>query len=162
MLRLVMKLARTVTPKCFFIAWISGWVIAIYVPSVLIALAGLSPLAAGKGLLSGAFAVADEVAPAAKLCFAALMAIFMLIARRLVADRNLLTVILDMSLALSAMILVIALLPQDWSRGFGIGLANTRFAVLPTAIYAFGAILSGLAFSLSEANCSAQRSGLAG
>lgn len=157
-----MKVARTTTPKCFFVAWIFGWVTAIFVPSLLIALTGLSPLAAGKNLLSGTIAVADEVAPAAKLAFGILLAGFALAARRLVKVRALLAAILDAGLALAAMILVIAALPQEWSRGFGIGLAGERFASLPTAIYAAGALLSGLVFSLSEARCLARSGGRTG
>jgi hypothetical protein len=147
---------RTVTPKCFFVAWIFGWVTAIYTPSALIALTQLSPLVAGRGILSGTFAVADEVAPAAKLGFAMLMAAFMLIARRLSPVRGFSAVALDMFLALTAMLIVLAFLPQDWSRGFGIGLMGMRFAPGATLIYVAGALLSGLVFSLSEAKCSAR------
>ncbi len=157
-----MNVARIVTPKCFFAAWIFGWVTAIYVPSALIALTELSPFAAGKGLPSAAFAVADEVAPAAKLGFAVVFATFMLITRRLLAVQAYVTTILNMLLALSAMLLVIALLPEEWSRGFGVGLAGRRFALLPTMIYAGGALLSGLVFSLSEARCSARQGGPTG
>ena len=149
-----MKSVRTVIPKCLFAAWIFGWVTAVFVPSALIALAKLSPLAGGKGILSGTFAVADEVAPAAKLGFATLTGAFMLIPRRVLPVRGISAVGVDMLLAATAMLLVLALLPEQWSRGFGIGLTGTRFAPTATLIYLAGALLSGLVFSLSEAKCS--------
>jgi hypothetical protein len=101
-------------------------------------------------------AVADEVAPAAKLLFGGLLALFTFVARRLVPLQSYSAVVLDMILALTSMLLVLALLPEDWSRGFGIGLVGTRFAPGATMIYAAGAILSGLVFSLSESKCSAR------
>jgi len=153
-----MDFMRTVRPRCFFVAWIFSWVTAIYLPSVLIAIAGLSPLVTGKGLPAGTFAVADEVAPAAKLSFALLVALFMFVARRIAPARRSLAVAADMLLALSAMLLVLAILPEDWSRGFGIGLTGTRFAPALTTIYASGGLLSGLVFSMSEAKCSTRRS----
>jgi hypothetical protein len=151
-----MKNVSTLTPKCFFAAWIFGWVTAIYMTSALIALAELSPLAKGKGISSGTFAVADEVSPAAKLGFAALLAAFALMARWLSPMRNISAVACDMLLAVIAMLLVLALLPEQWSRGFGAGLVGSRFAPATTLIYLAGALLSGLVFSLSEARCSAR------
>jgi hypothetical protein len=56
------------------------------VPSALIMLADLSPLAAGRGIVTGTLAVADEVVPAAKPGYATLVAVFMLTARRLWPD----------------------------------------------------------------------------
>jgi hypothetical protein len=150
------KRVRTVTAKCFFGAWIFGWVTAIFAPSVFIVLSELSPLATEKGILSGTIAVADEVAPAAKLGFGTFTAAFMLSARRFVAVRGIFAVALDVLLAVTAMLLVLALLPEQWSRGFGIGLMGTRFAPEATLIYLAGAFLSGLVFSLSEAKCSAR------
>ena len=147
---------RTVTAQCFFGAWIFGWVTAIFVPSALIALAELSPRSSGKGIIIGTFAVADQVSPAAKLGFGTLTAAFMLSARRFVAVRGIFAIALDVLLAVTATLLVLVLLPEQWSRGFGIGLTGTRFAPEATLIYLAGAFLSGLVFSLSEAKCSAR------
>jgi len=55
------------------------------------------------------------------------------------------------------MLLVLALLPEQWSPGFGIGLMGRRFAPEVTIIYLAAALLSGLVFSLSEAKCLARR-----
>ncbi len=148
-----MILARPSTPKCFFVAWIFGWVTAIYVPSLVITLAGLSPLTTGHNFFGDVFAVADEVAPAAKLAFAFLFASFLILAAKFGSTR---ATVVHMALGAVAMLLVVALLPQQWSRGFGVGLAGTRFAALPTAIYIGSGLLSGLVFSLSEARCRAR------
>ncbi|MGZ8311050.1 MAG: hypothetical protein ACXWUR_03205 [Allosphingosinicella sp.] len=134
-------------------AWIFGWATAIYLPSALIALAGLSPEAAGKSFLAGIFAVADEVAPAAKIGFAILFAGSVLLAGRLAGVRGRAAVAADMLAAVLAMLLVLALLPPPWSRGFGIGLTGARFAPQATMIYLAGALLAGLVFSLSAAKC---------
>lgn len=150
------KVDHPPTAKCFFVGWLFGWVTAIYVPSLLIALTGLSPLAGEDGFLGATLAVADEVAPAAKLGFAVLMAAFVIIARRVSPTRGLPAVALSMLFALTAMLLVLAVLPQTWSRGFGIGLTGTRFAPGATLIYVAGALLSGLIFALCEARCSAR------
>lgn len=149
-----MEPARQTTLKCFFVAWIFGWVTAIYVPSLVIAAASLSPLATTSNFFGYVFAVADQVAPAAKLSFAALFAGFALAARRLGKARA----SVDAASGMAAMMLVVALLPEDWSRGFGIGLAGTRFAVLPTATYLGGGLLAGIVLSVSEARCRARGS----
>ena len=154
-----MMRGRTLRPKCLFSAWIFGWVTVIYLPSLLFALTRISPLADRGPLLRATFAVADEVAPAAKLSVAPLLGAFMLAARRLTAPRPLPAVLLDMLLALAAMLSVLALLPEAWSRGLGIGMTGERFAPDATAIYALGAMLCGLVFSLTEARCLARMKG---
>jgi hypothetical protein len=45
------------------------------------------------------------------------------------------------------------MLPESWSRGFGIGLKGMRFDPLPTAIYFLGGFASGVVFSQVEAKC---------
>ena len=148
-----MTAPRSTSLKCFFAAWIFAWVIAIFVPSILIAWAGLSPLAQGRGLPAAILAVADEAAPAAKIGFAFLMGLFLVLARKAIRTQNAVAVGADILLAVLAMLLMLALLPADWSRGFGIGMTGTRFAPAATLIYLAGAGLAGLAFSLSEAKC---------
>lgn len=54
------------TFRCFFPAWIAGWVVAIFLPSVFIAYFGLSPSAAtiGSGfdrLAASSWKAADEI-----------------------------------------------------------------------------------------------------
>jgi len=153
--------ARRTTLRCLFVAWVLGWAVAVYLPSALIVLAGLSPLAEGRAPFGAIFAVADEVAPAAKIGFGLLFGAFLLLARRLSAWQGPRAAAGDMVLAAIAMLLVLAILPADWSRGFGVGLTGTRFAIAPTLIYLAGAAAAGLVFTLAEARCLA-RSGAIG
>lgn len=148
-----MSTHRSTNLKCYFAAWLFAWVIAIFVPSLLIAATGLSPLAQGRGLPAAILAVADEVAPAAKIGFAVLMGLFLFVARKTIGTQGAAAVAADVALALLAMLLMLALLPADWSRGFGIGMTGTRFAPAATLIYLAGAGLAGLVFSLSEMKC---------
>jgi hypothetical protein len=141
---------QPIRPKCFFIALMSAWAIAVFLPSFVIAAAGLSPLAAGRNLLWATIEVADEVAPAPKIGFALLLSI-LLYARRRWARMPALPA--DVLIGCVAMLAVLALLPQIWSRGFGIGLSGTRFDPGLIAVYLSGAALAGLAFNLAEASC---------
>jgi len=145
-----MPSARPTSPKCLFIAWILGWATAVYLPSLLIALLSLSPLASGGILLLDTFQVADEVSPAAKLTYAALCGALVMVARMGGAGRGL---PVNALIGVVSIALVVALLPEHWSRGFGIGLNGVRFDPLPTAIYLVGGLAGGVVFSLSEARC---------
>lgn len=139
-----------VRPSCFFVALIAGWVAAIFVPSAIVAAAGLSPLAAGRNLASATFAIADEVAPAAKIGFALVFAL-LLYARR--SGTRLPALPADMLIGCVAMLTVVALLPLHWSRGFGIGLVGSRFDPTLLVIYLLGGALAGLAFHQAESRC---------
>jgi hypothetical protein len=139
-----------IRPKCFLVALIAGWVVAIFLPSAIIAAAGLSPLAAGRNLAAATIEVADEVAPAAKIGFALLFAL-LLCARRRWARLPALPA--DILTGCAAMLAVLALLPLAWSRGIGIGLSGSRFDPALLAIYLLGAALAGLAFHLAEDKC---------
>jgi hypothetical protein len=138
------------SPKCFFVAWVLAWATAVYLPSLFIALLSLSPLASVGNLLLDTFQVADEVSPAAKLTYAALFGVLVMSARRRGAGRG---PSIHLVIGVVSSALVVALLPADWSRGFGVGLDGTRFDPLPTAIYLIGGLTSGAVFSLAEARC---------
>lgn len=145
-----MKPTQISAAKCLFGAWIFGWVTAIYMPSFAIALLSLSPLATGESLFADAFQIADEVSPAAKLTFAILFGCF-LVGMRLAGAKRRLSA--DALLGVISMMLVVVFLPENWSRGFGIGLNGIRFETVPTMIYLVGGFLSGIVFSFSEARC---------
>lgn len=145
-----MQSVRPLAPKCLFAAWVVGWATAVYVPSLSIALLSLSPLATGTNLFLDTFQVADEVSPAAKLAFAVLFGSFLVGMRMAGAKRRLL---IDALVGVISVIIVVAFLPEDWSRGFGIGLARVRFDTVLTTIYVIGGFLGGVVFSLSEARC---------
>jgi len=141
---------QAIRPKCFFIALIGGWALAIFLPSAIVAAAGLSPLAEGRNLVAATIEVADEVAPAAKIGFALLFAVLLYARRRWLPVPALPADILIGGLAMAA---VLALLPREWSRGFGIGLAGNRFDPTLRIVYLLGGALAGLAFHLSERAC---------
>lgn len=147
-----MTTTRSLRPRCVFLGLIMAWVVAIYVPSFVLPAVGLALLAPGQSLPAAAWAMADEAAPLAKLSYAAILSAFLLGVRRLALNRFAL-IAADVALACVAMLAVLALLPEDWSRGFGIGLTGTRFATGPTLVYLVGAAFSGFTFSLVEANC---------
>lgn len=127
-----------------------GWATAVYLPSLALALLSLSPRATGENLFVDAFQVADEVSPAAKLAFAILFGGFLVGIRMAGATRRLLV---DAIIGVVSMMLVVAFLPEYWSRGFGIGLNGIRFDTLLTTIYLIGGFVGGIVFSLSEARC---------
>lgn len=145
-----MPSARLTTLKCLFTAWVLAWATAVYLPSLVIALLSLSPLASGGNLLLNTFEVADEVSPAAKLSYGFLFGAFVLSARACGAGRGL---SVNVPIGVVSIALVLALLPEYWSRGFGVGLNGMRFDPLPTAIYLIGGLASGVVFSLTEAKC---------
>ncbi len=145
-----MPSARPTSPKCFFIAWVLAWATAVYLPSLAIALLSLSPLPSGGNLLLDTFQVADEVSPAAKLAYAMLFSALVMSARVCGARRGM---SINVPISMISIMLVVALLPEHWSRGFGIGLNGVRFDPLTTAIYLIGGITSGVVFSLLEAKC---------
>ncbi|HEX9948087.1 MAG TPA: hypothetical protein VGA98_11150 [Allosphingosinicella sp.] len=139
-----------IRPKCFFIALIGGWVVAIFLPSLVVAAAGLSPVAAGRNLAAATIEVADEVAPAAKIGFALLFALLLYARRRW---NRVPPLPADILIGSAAMLVVLALLPLQWSRGFGIGLSASRFDPPLLAAYFLGGALAGLAFHLAEKRC---------
>ncbi|HEY0411912.1 MAG TPA: hypothetical protein VGD66_02075 [Allosphingosinicella sp.] len=140
-------------PKCFLLALLLAWVVAVFLSSALIALAHLSPLAQARRFPASVWAVADEVGPAAKLAFVLLLAPLLLLAEALAPPR--LRAALAILLACAAMLLALALVPAAWSRGFGIGLTGARFDPSTLPIYLGSAALAGLSFSLSLARCGA-------
>jgi hypothetical protein len=144
--------ANPVSPKCLFAAWIVGWAVAIYLPSALVALTGLSALTEGRSLPAATIAVADEVAPAAKIGFGLLFALLLFAVRRL-NPRGWLMLGADIAAACLASFIVVAFLPREWSRGFGIGLTGERYHLEALAIYLLGAVAAGFAASTSYRKC---------
>ena len=104
-------------------------------------------------LLLDTFEVADEVSPAAKLTYAVLFGALVITARVGGVRRG---ASIHVLIGVVSIALVVALLPEYWSRGFGIGLKGVRFAPLPTTIYAIGGVASSVVFSHLEAKCLAR------
>jgi hypothetical protein len=142
---------RTNRLRCFFLAATLAWAVAIFLSSALIAFAGLSPLTPGKSAPHAVWAVADEVAPFAKIGFILVLApLLWAVDRRLRAPW---ATVANMAAGCAAMLLTLLFLPQSYSRGFGIGLTGMRLDAVPLAIYLVSGAVSGLAFGASHANC---------
>jgi len=145
------------SPKCFLPAWLAGWVVAIFLPSALIAWFGLSAPAAAIGtgfdsLPATAWKVADDVGPVAKLMQGGLLLVLFYGVARL-RTSALTGCIIASAAGLAATAATLLLVPADYSRGFGLGLTGLRLdpAVLPH--YAIGAVLAGVVFHLGFNRC---------
>jgi hypothetical protein len=143
--------------RCVLWGWVVAWAVAVYLPSAGIAFAGLSPPASivGQGwhnLPRATFVVADWMSPGAKLALGALLAAFFWLGERS-APRPEARITLSIAAAIAAMLVDLALLPADLSRGFGIGLTGARFdwAVLP--FYLAGAAIGGGLFVPLKDGC---------
>lgn len=143
--------------KCLFPAWLFAWVVAIFLPSATIAYLGLSPAAAAIGvgfenIFATTWKVGDGIGPFAKLSFGALLLAQFFAVQRLRLNGVALYVV-SVAAAAVAMVLALALLPAEYSRGFGIGLSGTRFEPTLTAIYAVGGALAGATFAFALQRC---------
>ncbi|MES2444737.1 MAG: hypothetical protein V4574_18090 [Pseudomonadota bacterium] len=150
--------------KCGGPAWLIGWAVAVFLPSALIAHAGLSPpaLAIGTGfdrILATTWKVADDVGPAAKLLLGALLALLFLASSRLTVERTAVRYVLNATLGVAAMAVTLALIPAAFSRGFGIGLTGARFDWASFPQYALGGLAAGIVFTFMLARCAGRRAG---
>lgn len=143
---------RPFRPRCLFAGMIFGWVAALYVPSLLFALFGLAPPGTPEGIVAATWHLTDEIGPVAKLAFAAIAGALLIGTRRIAMGASLRTVA-DAALGTLAMLLLLAFLPERWSRGIGIGLTGARFTMPFLAIYLAGGALAGLAFNLADRKC---------
>lgn len=131
--------------------WIAGWVVAIFLPSVIIAFVGLSEVAAAIAtgfdeLPRTTWAVADEVGPFAKLSIGALLLAALLSIERSGATRMPGLPFASLTCGALSMLIPIAFLPERFSRGFGIGLTGERFDPVTLPIYILGGAAAGLVF----------------
>ncbi len=147
-----MRLPIGTEAKCFAFGWIPAWAVAIFLSSALIAVSGVAPVSSNCGLAC-TLAVADEMSPQAKLLFGFAMGAVMLAARQRRPSTTAMLAVRDGFAAAAAMAIVLAILPEAWSRGFGIGLFGTRFSAGPTAIYLASAAIGGGIGTLLERSC---------
>ncbi|MDF7775945.1 hypothetical protein P1X14_11870 [Sphingomonas sp. AOB5] len=143
------------TFRCFLPAWIAAWVVAIFLPSVVIAWLGLSPAVPATGgslerLLAGSWKVADDVGPVVKLMIGGLLLAGFLAVERLSPAGRLAACA---AIGVLAMIATIAFVPPDYSRGFAAALTGARFDSAVTPIYLLGALLAGLVYATGSARC---------
>lgn len=146
---------RSGGPRCFGAAWVAGWAIAVFLPSLCIAYTqGPAEGPNVRRLVADCWHVADAMAPAAKLMLGALLAAGFAAADR--AGRGRLRGVLGVLAGVAAMGLTLALIPADWSRGFGIGLTGARFPPALMPFYLGGAGIAGLVHVLGLARCRAK------
>jgi hypothetical protein len=140
---------RPFRPRCVILGMILAWIVALYVPAFLIAATGtigdINPFAA-------MWALTDRIALPAKLAFAALFAALILASRRVPVGPHF-RIAADAALGALAMLLVLALLPEGWSRGIGIGLTGQRFDPATLPWYLLGGALAGPVFTLADRKC---------
>ncbi|MCD2323557.1 hypothetical protein LQ953_05950 [Sphingomonas sp. IC-56] len=141
--------------RCFGIAWVLGWAVAIYLPSVLIAWDQLGGRFDLRRLLADTWHVADAMAPGAKLMLGGLMLVGFLAADRFGRNRRV-AVVLGAVAGAAALLLTLLLLPAEWSRGFGIGLTGERLPRGLLPFYLGGAAVAGVFNALSVAACRAK------
>ena len=136
--------------RCILGALLAGWVVLIFGTSAIIAAAeGARPLPALPGAV---WAVADEVGPFAKLSLMAASGALWLTASPF-PPRGPVRHLVQAVLGAAAAGLVLALLPEAWSRGFGIGLTGDRFDRDLLPIYLGGGAAAGLVFEAVFMRC---------
>lgn len=140
---------RPFRPRCLLLGMVLAWIVAAYLPALLI---GALDRAAPGSILAAMWAMTDNVALAAKLAYALLFAALLLGSRRVRLGQTA-RATADGVLGALAMLLLLAFLPESWSRGFGIGLTGARFDSLATPCYLLGGALAGLTFTLADAKC---------
>ena len=144
--------------RCSGPAWIVAWAVGVFGSSALIAYFGLSAPAAlmGSGfdrLLATTWAVGDDVGPAAKLLFGALLAIAFFATGRLALRSAPVRYGANAVAGGVAMAGTLLLIPAEYSRGFGVGLTGGRFDPASLPLYLIGAAAAGLTFTALLARC---------
>ena len=133
--------------KCWLGGLLVAWVVQIFGTSMLVAIGWHDAVT-----LSAIWAVADDVAPFAKISFILILALLVapLRQRELPWPAD---IVWWAGASIAAVLLVLALLPQHLSRGFGIGLTGSRFdpSLLPS--YLIAGFLAGCAGALLRRRC---------
>ncbi len=140
--------------RCFLPAWIGAWAVAVFLPSAILAYAGISPAAPAidtglHHLPASTWKVADDVGPAVKLMMGGILLIGFL---SLVQFRHV-RYPAAILIGLVAVAATAALVPASLSRGFAFALTGAWFDWTTTPIYAIGGICAGLTFVASFSHC---------
>jgi hypothetical protein len=124
-----------------------AWIVQIFGTSALVALFHLS-----ETTVPAIWAVADDVAPFARISFIMFLALLITPLRQralaLPAQVAWWTIA-----SLGATLIVLALLPLHLSRGFGVGLTGSRFDPDLLPIYMSGAAVAGCAGAILHWRC---------
>lgn len=92
--------------------------------------------------------IADEIGPAVKIALIILFGSLIFIFRNHYKGRNK-SYVKSILFALISVMLVLLLLPADYSRGYGIGLTGERLDPDVLPLYLIGAVACGITYSLS-------------
>ncbi len=135
----------------------------MFASSALIALSGSSSshgiaVNGVSGLPAATWRIADEMSPLAKLLFGGLFAGLCWLVSHLRSTGGVLMSVLFAAAGIAAMLLDLLLIPERFSRGFGIGLTGARFDAEVLPLYLLGGLLAGLAFHLVTNRCRPQTS----
>lgn len=142
----------TTTPRIQFQALLYAWVTMVFGTSALMAL--VRPLAFAVyspnrllNFLQSTWAIADEVGPLVKIAIIVVFAALVWAGSRVAGPRTWAAYPVNVLAGISAHAIVLGLLPQAYSRGFGIGLTGTRFDERIIGFYLVGAVLGGLLYT---------------
>ncbi|MCB2376814.1 hypothetical protein LGH70_04435 [Hymenobacter sp. BT635] len=98
--------------------------------------------------LRSTWEIGDAMGPAVKISYILLLGLLLLAFKGVVNKTRTFSYLLPIVFAVLSATLVLAFLPAEFSRGYGIGLTGVRFDIGVLPIYFMGAILSGLAFGI--------------
>jgi hypothetical protein len=100
-----------------------------------------------KNVLIRFWGIADEVSPLAKLMFGGLLGIAFWLLARIERKGGRLPKSAFAIAAMAVPLTVMAVIPAEYSRGFGIGFSGERFALIELAVWLSGTGLGGLVFT---------------
>lgn len=148
-------------------ALLAGWVAIIVGTSILIYL--LAPIEYKiyhpnlvMNFLRTIWEIGDAMGPAVKISLIIIFALLVFIFKHKISSNRIASYGLPILFAILSITLVLAFLPSQFSRGYGIGLTGVRFDsdLIYIYIYILGAIFGGLAFSYTFNKLSDQRNEL--
>lgn len=149
--------------RCWMLALLSGWVTVVFTSSVLIVLRDVpnAMTRAGfgsPGWIAASWRVADEMAPSAKLLLVAILAMLLWLSEqwlpaRMADAQTWQSFLRNIGIGWVSMILTLALVPADLSRGFGVGLSGTRFDPVVLPLYLVSAALGAIVYTVSVGRC---------
>jgi hypothetical protein len=144
--------------RCTLTALLWAWVTMVFATSALVALLvapndTITAIVAERGPVGATVRLADEMGPAVKLLLIAVFALLVLLGERVAARPVAARYALNAALGAAAMLLVLAVVPASFSRGFGVGLTGQRFHASLLPIYLTCGALAGLAFTHSATVC---------
>lgn len=149
--------------RCWSLALLSGWVTMVFTSSVLVVLRDVPNAMTRSGFgspgwIAASWRVADEMAPTAKLLLVAIFAALVWLGERwlptgAVELHRWQSFLRDIAISWLAMMLTLALVPTDLSRGFGVGLTGARFDPVVLPLYLGSAALGAVIYTISLARC---------